>query len=242
MVQMTDVSPSTRQLKRVTRTSVAESAYEAIRDSILHGRYPPGEQLVEARLASELGVSRGPVREALGRLTEEGLLVDILHRGTFVREFEPDDVIDIYNVRIGLESVAVRLMIGSGRSVQPLASLVQDMRKAARARDLARLSRLELRFHETLCELSGNSLLASVFRSISSQVQMVLSLDNASYSDPQDIADEHVPLIEAIEAGDPELAVERITQHIVCSVEPLFVRLYGHADIPGVKRLITSVK
>jgi DNA-binding GntR family transcriptional regulator len=239
---MTRVSSSTRPLKPVTRTSVAESAYEAIRDSILQGRYPPGEQLVEARLASELGVSRGPVREALGRLTEEGLLVDILHRGTFVREFEPSDVIDIYNVRIGLESVAVRLVVLSGRPVRPLVSLVEDMRKAARAGDLGRLSRLEFRFHETLCDLSGNAVLASVFRSISSQVQMVLSLDNASYADPQQIADEHVPVIEAIEAGDPEVAVERITQHILCSVEPLFVRLYGHADIPEAKRLIASVK
>lgn len=239
---MTRVSSSTRPLKRVRRTSVAESAYEAIRDSILQGRYPPGEQLVEARLASELGVSRGPVREALGRLTEDGMLVDILHRGTFVREFEAADLIDIYNVRIGLESVAVRLMIGAGRSVRPLVSLVEDMRKAARANDLSRLSRAEFRFHETLCELSGNYLLASVYRSISSQVQMVLSLDNASYLDPQEIADEHVPLIDAIEAGDPEVAVERITQHIVCSVEPLFVRLYGRADIPEAKRLIASVK
>lgn len=239
---MTRVSSSSGPLKRLTRTSVAESAYEAIRDSILQGRYPPGEQLVEARLASELGVSRGPVREALGRLTEEGMLVDILHRGTFVREFKAPDLIDIYNVRIGLESVAVRLMIGAGLSVRPLVSLVEDMRKAARANDLGRLSRAEFRFHETLCELSGNPLLASVYRSISSQVQMVLSLDNASYLDPQEIADEHVPLIDAIEAGDPELAVERITQHIVCSVEPLFVRMYGHADIPEAKRLIASVK
>jgi DNA-binding GntR family transcriptional regulator len=226
----------------VTRTSVAESAYEAIRDSILQGRYPPGEQLVEARLAGELGVSRGPVREALGRLTEEGMLVDILHRGTFVREFEAADLIDIYNVRIGLESVAVRLMIGAECSVRPLISLVEEMRKAARANDLVRLSRAEFRFHEALCELSGNSFLASVYRSISSQVQMVLSLDNASYLDPREIADEHVPLIDAIEAGDAELAVERITQHIVCSLEPLFVRLYGHADIPEAKRLIASVK
>ena len=239
---MTRVSSSSRPLKRVTRISVAESAYEAIRDSIIAGQYPPGEQLVEARLAAELGVSRGPVREALGRLTEEGLLVDILHRGTFVREFAPADLIDIYNVRIGLESVAVRLMIGADRSVAPLLALVEEMRKAARAGNLGRLSQLEFRFHETLCDLSGNAVLASVFRSISSQVQMVLSLDNASYLDPQEIADEHMPVIEAIAAGDTDEAVERITQHIVCSVEPLFVRLYGQADIPEAKQLIASAK
>jgi DNA-binding GntR family transcriptional regulator len=239
---MTRLNPAPQPLKRVARTSVADSAYEAIRESILRGQYPPGEQLVEARLASELGVSRGPVREALGRLTEEGLLIDILHRGTFVREFVPGDLIDIYNVRIGLETVAVRLMILSGQSVRPLITLVEAMRKAAHADDLDRLSRLELRFHETLCELSGNALLASVFRSISSQVQIALALDNASYVDPEEIADEHVPLIEAIEAADADLAAERITNHIVCSVEPLFARLYGDANIPEAKRLLATVK
>jgi adenosylmethionine-8-amino-7-oxononanoate aminotransferase len=66
------------RLPRVQRTSVAESAYVAIRASVISGRFKAGERLVEARLAEELGVSRGPVREALRRLCEEGLLVDIL--------------------------------------------------------------------------------------------------------------------------------------------------------------------
>jgi DNA-binding GntR family transcriptional regulator len=238
---MTRVSSTSTRLARVARTSVADSAYEAIRDSVLDGRYTAGEQLVEARLAAELGVSRGPVREALRRLSEEGLLVDVLHRGMFVREFAPQDIIDIYNVRIGLEGVAVRLMIGSGGSAQPLVLLVEKMRRAALAKDLNGLSKLEFRFHETLCELSGNPLLATLFRSISSQVQMALSLDNASYADPTQIATEHVPLIEAIEAADEELAVERITRHIVCSLEPLFIRLYGTADLVHAKLLLASV-
>ncbi len=242
MVESDTVELSDRPLKRVKRTSVAESAYAAIRDSVLSGRYTPGEQLVEARLAAELGVSRGPVREALRRLCEEGLLVDILHRGTFVREFEPQDLIDIYNVRIGLECAAVRLMIRSTRSAQRLAALVDEMRVAAIASDLNRLSALEFRFHETLCDLSGNPLLASVFRSISSQVQMALSLDNASYLDPMQIALEHLPLLEAIEAADEDLAVERITRHIVCSIEPLLVRLYGTADMVDPGQLLASAK
>ncbi len=237
---MTRTGSAAARLEPVARTSVADSAYAAIRNSVLSGRYEPGEQLVEARLASELGVSRGPVREALRRLCEEGLLLDVLHRGTFVREFGPRDLIDIYNVRIGLESVAVRLMVGAGRSTEPLASLVQEMRQAALVGDLNRLSALEFRFHEKLCELSGNPLLESVFRSISSQVQMALSLDNASYPDPIQIAIEHEPLIEAIERGDQKLAVQRITDHIVCSIEPLFTRLYGSAEMLDAERLLAS--
>jgi len=227
-------------LKRVKRTSVAESAYEAIRDGVLGGRYAPGDQLVEARLAEQLGVSRGPVREALRRLCEEGLLVDVLHRGTFVRDLGPADMIDIYNVRIGLECVAVRLVIRSGRSLHPLAHLVEEMRVAALAGDLKRLSMLEFRFHETLCDLSGNALLASVFHSISTQVRMALALDNAAYPDPVQIAAEHEPVLEALEAGDERLAVRRITTHIVSSIEPLFLRLYRTVDAADRSRLLAQ--
>jgi DNA-binding GntR family transcriptional regulator len=223
----------------VKRTSVAESAYTAIRTSVINGRFQPGERLVEARLAEELGVSRGPVREALGRLGVEGLLVDILHRGTFVREFGPHELVDIYNVRIGLESVATRLMIRAGRPATRLAAQVEDMRAAARAGDIAELSALEVRFHETLCELSDNALLASVFRSISAHVQMAVSFDNASYDDPLQIAEEHTPILEAIDAGDEALAVERVREHIVCSVEPLFLRLYGTAAAAELARLLS---
>jgi DNA-binding GntR family transcriptional regulator len=224
----------------VKRTSVADSAYTAIRASVISGRFRPGEQLVEARLAEELGVSRGPVREALRRLCEEGLLVDILHRGTFVREFGPRELVDIYNVRIGLESVAVRLMIRAGRSSDRLAAQVEEMRGAARARNIGELSALEVRFHETLCELSDNPLLVSVFRSISAHVQMAVSFDNASYDDPLQIAEEHTPIIEAIDACDEALAVRSVCEHIVGSVEPLFLRVYGTAAAADLSRLLSS--
>jgi DNA-binding GntR family transcriptional regulator len=227
------------RLPRVQRTSVAESAYVAIRASVISGRFKAGERLVEARLAEELGVSRGPVREALRRLCEEGLLVDILHRGTFVREFGPHELVDIYNVRLGLESVAVRLMIRAGHPATRLAAQVDEMRSAARAGDIGELSALEVRFHKTLCELSDNPLLASVFRSISAHVQMAVAYDNASYDDPLQIAEEHTPILEAIDAGDETLAVRRVCEHIVCSVEPLFLRLYGAAAAAELARLLS---
>jgi GntR family transcriptional regulator of gluconate operon len=142
-------------------------------------------------------------------------------------------------VRIGLESVAVRLMIRAGRPATRLAAHVEEMRAAAGAGDIGELSSLEVRFHETLCELSDNPLLASVFRSISAHVQMAVSFDNASYDDPLEIAEEHTPILEAIDAGDEALAVRRVCEHIVCSVEPLFLRLYGTAASADLSRLLS---
>lgn len=213
-------------LNPIERVSFAESAYRAIRDSVVSGRFTGGEQLVEARLAADLGVSRGPVREALRRLSKEGLVVEHLHRGIFVREFAPSDVIDIYNVRIGLEALAVRLVIRAGAPLDELDAHLDEMLSAADASDLDRLSAAEVAFHETLCELSDNRLLSSLFHSISAQVQMAVRLDNAAYADPRDVAREHEPVLEALAAKDEQLAVERIVGHIVGSIEPFFNRFY----------------
>src|SRR6202008_2550001 len=90
---------SERPMAKVSHTPIADQAYDAIRESIALGRFPPGAQLVEARLADELGISRGPVREGLKRLRQEGLVVHHPHQGMFVRELTAADVIHIYDVR-----------------------------------------------------------------------------------------------------------------------------------------------
>ena len=214
-------------LSRIERVSFAERAYVAIRESIVAGRFQPGEQLVEARLAAELDVSRGPVREALKRLREEGLVVDSLHRGVYVRAFTVDDIVDLYNVRVGLESVAIRLATRAARSTVPLRQAIDAMQAAASVGDFALLNSRELEFHEALCEMSGNEYVSSLFRSISGQVRIAFALDNAEYSDPLDVAREHVPLVEAIESGDEERAAALLGHHIVSTLAPTLRRLAG---------------
>jgi DNA-binding GntR family transcriptional regulator len=87
----------------------AASAYGQLRTMIVEGRYRPGERLVEQRVASELGQSRTPVREALRRLEAEGLVVSERHRGATVRALSPTEVLDLYGLRIRLESYAAEL-------------------------------------------------------------------------------------------------------------------------------------
>src|SRR5919107_6333469 len=95
-----------RALNPLRSPSLVELAYRSIRDSILSGYLPMGSRLLDTRLAQELEISRGTVRDALTRLVDEGLVVEQPRQGMFVREFGPQDVIDIYNVRIALEPVA----------------------------------------------------------------------------------------------------------------------------------------
>jgi GntR family transcriptional regulator of gluconate operon len=230
-------------LARIERLSFAERAYAAIRESIIGGRFRPGEQLVEARLASELDVSRGPVREALKRLREEGLVVDSVHRGVYVRVFTVDDIVDLYNIRVGLESVAIRLATRLRSATIPLRESIDGMHAAASAGDFPLLNARELAFHEALCEMSRNRYVSSLFRSISGQVRIAFSLDNAEYSDAHEVAREHVPLVEAIESGDEDLAVRLIGQHVVGSLAPALDRLAGAEEAARASaRLLVQVE
>lgn len=208
-------------VERIERVSGAEAAYRAIRSSIASGRFEQGLRLTETRLSEDLGVSRALVREALNRLREEGLVVDQPYRGVHVRTFSVDDIVDIYNARIGLESVAARLIVRTGASPARLRELIEEMLSAAHENDIPALIERELGFHQALCDLSGNRCIADLFRSISAQVQTIIGLDTAAYGDPVGVARDHEPLVEAIEQGDEEVAVERLVRHLVDVVPPL---------------------
>jgi DNA-binding GntR family transcriptional regulator len=205
-------------LARIERRSVVTCAYAAIRTSILDGLLRPGDQLIEGQLALDLDVSRGTVREALARLREDGLVEQVPPRGLAVRTFTSDDVIDIYNTRIGLETVAMRLCVRAGVDVAPLERHIEEMSAAARAGDSARLNERELAFHVTLCELSGNSYLPALLDRIGAQLRMALALDNAKYENLLEVAREHEPVVAAMRGGDEQAAAEALVEHIVGSI------------------------
>jgi DNA-binding GntR family transcriptional regulator len=202
-------------LTEIARTSFADSAYRQIWELIVSGRFGGGDQLVETRLAQQLGTSRGPVREALKRLREDGLVVEELHRGVFVKAFSVDDIVDLYNVRIGLETVAIRLATRHRCSTASLRADIGEMAEAAEQGDLPLLSSRELAFHQTLCELSENEYVGALFRSISARMRVALELDSAEYDARLELAGDHERLVEAMEAGDEEEAVLRLHRHIV---------------------------
>jgi DNA-binding GntR family transcriptional regulator len=229
-----DAQPGrTPLLGKIERTTVAASAYEAIRESILDGRFQPGDPLVESDVAINLDVSRGTVREALARLREDGLVEHVPPRGLAVRRFSIDDVVDIYNARIGVETVAIRLCARAGVDVTRLEQVVQEMVAAANAKDRAALDERELAFHLTLCELSGNRCVTELLARISAQVRMALALDNSAYDDPLLVAREHEQLVTAIRERDEIGAAEALVEHVVGSL----TRQLGVAR----DRLITAV-
>jgi len=205
-------------LGRIQRTTVAASAYEAIRESILDGRFKPDDLLTEGDLARDLRVSRGTVREALARLREDGLVVPVPPRGLAPRRFSLDDVVDIFNARIGLESVAIRLCIRAGADVAPLERCVAEMVAAAVAGDRLTVNAHDLEFHSLLCELSGNGCLVELHGRIGTQIRLALTLDYADDEDQLPLAREHEVLVAAIRAGDEVAAMRTLFEHIVGSI------------------------
>jgi DNA-binding GntR family transcriptional regulator len=215
------------RLAPVRSQSLRDQAYAAIRASILDGRFEPGELLIEGRIAQQLGVSRGPVRDALHDLVEDGLVVDQPRSGTYVRELDGEDLVDIYNLRLAIESIAIRLCIRRGAETGPLRALIDEMRSAARGNDSSGVVERELRFHEQLCSDSGNSELLRMFQRLEGPVHLALAMDDALYENLDDIAEEHLPIVEAIDARDEALAVAVMYDHVMMSIGVVVERLGG---------------
>jgi len=195
--------------------SLAEDAADRIREQILAGGFAQGEHLVEAKIAQRLNVSRGPVREAFKLLRSEGLLQEEPRRGTFVVRLMPSDIHEIYGLRAAIEGKAARAlaMRGDASAVADLRNRLDALDRAVRAGDGASVFQRDLEFHDALCRLSGNARLHEVFSRYVPTLRALLRLDEHVYRSLDDIALEHRPLVEAIEAGDADRAAELAEHH-----------------------------
>jgi GntR family transcriptional regulator, gluconate operon transcriptional repressor len=198
-----------------TPRPLAEDAADRIREEILSGGFRPGEHLVEARIAQQLNVSRGPVREAFKLLRAEGLLQEEPRRGTFVVSLSSDDVREIYGLRAAIEGRAARMLAraGDGAGIDRLHELAADIDAAVKAGDGAAVARADLAFHEGLCELSGNRRLSEVFMRYIPMLRALLRLDERVYRSMDEIALQHRPLVEAIASGSEDGAAAVFRRH-----------------------------
>ena len=196
-----------------------ERVLDALREAIITGEFKPGQPLVEMELASQLGISRAPLREALQTLAREGLIETAPYRGTVVRHLTRTDIEELYSLRSVLETFAVQRIItqNNPENVARLHECFELMLAAAQNGDLTGVNQLDRRFHDTLIELSQHSLLAITWSSVSNRVRQVMALRNQRNTDITTIAYNHLPIIDAIEKGDVELASTLIQQHVATS-------------------------
>jgi DNA-binding GntR family transcriptional regulator len=199
---------------RPTR-SMSDDVAAILRRAILRLEFEPGERLVESALASELQISRAPVREALLKLAAEGLVIEEPRRGYRVIKLDHREVREIYELRSAIEGLAAELLQQS-RSKAATSELRRILEQAADAGtrgDNRRVTELDFAFHEALCRLSGNRRLHAVFRTLAPALQTLFNLDEAVFGPPAVTISEHLPIVEAIERGDPS-ARQLVADHM----------------------------
>ena len=201
---------------RIPRSTFASIVGERIRSGIIDGSLPPGSQLNEVELATSFGVSRGPVREALQRLIQEGLLRSEPHRGVFVPVMSEADIRDVYLAREALETAAVREIISSSSSAatyETLDQLVQAMHEAELAGDWKTVASRDLDFHTALVAAAGSPRLERMFATVISETRLCLSVLAGAYDARDDLVDEHRRIVELLKADDTEGALAVLKEH-----------------------------
>lgn len=229
---------SARDFQELKPEPLSTLAYRALRESIIRGQYKMGEQIVEGQVAKALGISRSPIREALRRLADERLVEERPRHGTFVRVFDAEDFVDIYNLRIAVETASIRLATQRQPDLSEIEATLQDMGSAAQRNQIDEVVDLEFQVHRLICEASGNEFLVSTFTGLEGPIRLALTLDDAAYKDLDDVVTEHTPLLEAIRAGDEIEAAKAVEWHIIASVGPALERL--GSDQTGLLGIYTS--
>jgi DNA-binding GntR family transcriptional regulator len=208
-------------LPPVVQESTPALIARILREAIADGRFPPGSQLVEQELARELNVSRGPLREAMQRLTQEGL-VGHRNRGLFVMELTEDAVRDMYLAREAVECAAVRRIVATGtgpRAAEALAVPLAEMRAAAPEPNGRAMSEADLHFHELLVELAGSPRLLGMHRTLLTQIRMSLTGMQGTYGSADARLREHAEIAEALDAQDADRADTLLRAHMQDGLE-----------------------
>jgi DNA-binding GntR family transcriptional regulator len=211
------------ELEPVPRRSTVEIISDELRSAIMYGSLAPGSQLGEADLAARLGVSRGPLREAMQRLVQEGLLRSEPHRGLFVITLTEDDVEDVYLARLAIERAACKMIMerNRGEALVRLTEALQALVGAARQRDRLAISDADQEFHHVLVAASGSPRLERMAHTLLVETRMCLGALQEKYPEPEDLVEEHRRLVEAINDGDEERLLHLIEEHMTDSIARL---------------------
>ena len=209
----------------------SEGLVDALRESILTGRYAPGTRLVQDDLAEAFGVSRIPLREALRRLEGEGLVVISPNRGAIVRPLAPKDVVDLYDLRLALEALVLRRAAERYADLRATTKARHALaRQAIAARNLTALFRLDRDFHADLAAASDNPHLVAALGAQWSQIMRVMHAYFQAGDYPVDTWDDHEAIAEAVAHGQAELAIERMSAHLNGSRDRILAGLRAHGD------------
>jgi DNA-binding GntR family transcriptional regulator len=201
---------------RHDRRKVTDWVYEELKSAIVDLRLAPGDPLREATLADQLGVSKTPIREALTRLEQEGLVETTSFKGAVVTGYSRQDLLEIYELRELLENAAARTAAESmaGADRDRLDRICRESRKLKKNHDAAGLAALISAFDDVLFEQVRNSRIRALIENLRAHLTRIGHLTAEIPGRIEASVDEHEKIVQAIAARDPELAERQMREHI----------------------------
>ncbi len=199
-----------------TRANLREQIKDVLLQRIVEGSYPPGSRIVETRVAQELGVSQGPVREALRDLEQLGCVAHEPYRGCSVRAFSASELLDAFPVRAALEALAARLAAEriTDEQLDELDEHLGRMRAAARRGDAHDQSQANAWFHATIVRAARNSMLERQWRLLEPFSRTYLTVSRPGI-DLVHLSDRHVPILDALRRREPDAAADAMHDHLM---------------------------
>lgn len=203
-------------MTKLQRHTLNQRVYARLQGLLLRGDIPPGTQLDERSLAEEMGVSRTPLREAIGQLVSEGIVEYRPYRGNFVRTFTVKEINDLFRVRIALESLAMRLAIPklSQEDIGHIRAILDDVQAALDRNDIEGYNEADGRFHYTIIHTTGNVPLMEALDRLGGQIGLVRALANRDPQVVERTAHERPLILDALEARDADEAARLMEEHI----------------------------
>jgi DNA-binding GntR family transcriptional regulator len=221
------------------RHSLATELFDTLKARILRWEYLPGHRFTEETLCKEFGVSRSPVREMMRMLEENGLVDKVPYRGCTVKQLNPQEISELYDVRLILEMAAIEQVVAHARlDAAQATELYATWQALARVTsyaevDGASLADKDRAFHETLVGAAGNRTLLDMLRTINDRLHFIRMTDITTVERLWDTCRQHVQILDAVAAGDVNLAraamranIEGARSHVHSGIKEALARAY----------------
>jgi DNA-binding GntR family transcriptional regulator len=211
-------------------TTLAHEIARHLREAIVRGTLAPGERLNELKITRELSISRSPVREAIRILEAEGLIIVEPHRGARVRALSEDDLEEIFDVRLMIESHGLHRDLHrlTAEAIAPLRGAVDEARAALAAGAVDRWHEVSLRFHDGLVALAANRHLTRLHEELKTSLRRYEISVIVPSGEPERFQAEHEAIVHALEQGRRDRAVELVGAHIMNLKEALLKAVAGN--------------
>lgn len=196
-------------------SSISTQVYTTLKKQILEGTLQPGTRLLVLEIAGKFQVSQAPVREALERLKQEGLIVGKPNKGSVVSNITTKEIRDIFVLREIIEGFAIResMPLLGEDDFRQLESICDEMEKAAKDKDLLALLELDMQFHGFLYVRCNNQAVLDLWHQMKTKVMRFMAISNRHYNIER-LKDGHLRLIDALRSGNVAEAEAKFIQHM----------------------------